>query len=143
VNELKARLTRLRLFQLAMIVSIPLFGRVAEIGGDPGSNSWTMWHWLVVGVVLWAIFGVSSIRSRILTRSQQALAKDASDLKALKQWDVGHIIGMAFAENIAMWGLVVRMVLGGALWQALLFYIASLILLLIWTPRLPKDFASN
>jgi hypothetical protein len=79
----------------------------------------------------------------MLARSQQALAKSASDPKALKQWESGHIIGMAFAENMVLWGLVVRMVLGGALWQALLFYTAGLILLLIWTPRLPISLAPN
>jgi hypothetical protein len=143
VNEFKAGLSKLRLFQLAMIVSIPMFGWVAEIDRDPGSDSWTLWHWLVTGLVLWMVFGATRIRSRLIARSRQALAKDASDPKALKPWVSGQIIGIAIAENIALWGLVVRMVLGGAFWQALLFYTASLILLLIWTPRLPIDLALN
>jgi hypothetical protein len=46
---------------------------------------------------------------------------------------------MAFAENIVLWGLLVRMVLGGALWQASLFYLFGLALLLYWTPRLPTE----
>jgi hypothetical protein len=48
---------------------------------------------------------------------------------------------MAFAESLALWGVVVRMVLGGALWQASLFYSVSLVLLLYWTPRLPTELA--
>jgi len=36
-----------------------------------------------------------------------------------------------------MGGLVVRMVFGGAFWQASLYYAAALFLLLLWTPRTP------
>ncbi len=77
----------------------------------------------------------------MLARAATALAKDASELKAVKQWEAGHVLGMAFAESLALWGVVVRMVLGGALWQASLFYSVSLVLLLYWTPRLPTELA--
>ena len=124
-----------------MIAAIPVFGRVAEIGRRPGSNSWTLWHWVVAGVALWIVFAGSSLRRRVLARAATALANDASNPKARKQWELGQVVGMAFAENIVLWGLLVRMVLGGALWQASLFYSVGLILLLYWTPRLPTVLA--
>jgi F0F1-type ATP synthase membrane subunit c/vacuolar-type H+-ATPase subunit K len=139
VDGLKARLGKLRLFQFAIIASIPMFGRVAEFGRPPGSSSWTVRHWVVAGLALWAVSSGASIRGLLISRAEKALAKDASDPKALKQWESGQVLGLAFAESLALWGFVVRTVLGGALWQALLFYSAGFLLVLFWTPRLPED----
>ena len=65
------------------------------------------------------------------------LVKDSSNLKALRQWKAGQIVGMAFAEAIVFYGVVVRMVLDGTLRQASSFFVAGLLLLLLWTPRMP------
>jgi F0F1-type ATP synthase membrane subunit c/vacuolar-type H+-ATPase subunit K len=138
MNEMmKAKLRKLRLIQLALIAVIPIFGWVAEIGRGRGSSDWTLGDWLVTGVALWAALGGFRLRRRMIGRSEEALAKDASNTKALKQWEAGHVIGLAMAGSVVLWGLVVRMVLGGALWQASLFYAAGLLLLLLWTPRTP------
>jgi hypothetical protein len=77
VNELKARLSKLRLVQIAIIASIPMFGWVAEISRDPGNSGWTLKHWLVTGLALWALAGGSRVHHRMLIRSEQELAKDA------------------------------------------------------------------
>lgn len=122
MNELKASLSKLRLFQLAMIVSIPMFGWVAEMARHPGSSSWTLRQWVVAALAFFDVLAGSSIRRQMLARAETALAKDASDPKALKQWESGQLLGMAFAESLVLWGLVVRMVLGGALSQASSFY---------------------
>lgn len=137
MDEMKSKLRKLRLIQFVLIAVIPIFGWVAEIGRDPGSSDWTLKHWLVTGVALWAAFGGFRLRRRLLDRSIQAPAQDASNPKALKQWEAGHLVGLAAAESVVLWGLVMRMVLGGALWQASMFYAAGLFLLLLWTPRIP------
>jgi hypothetical protein len=143
VNEVKSKLTKLRLIQWALIAAIPIFGWVAEIGRDPGSNDWTLRHWVVVALALWVALGGFRFRRRLLDRSSQELAKDSSNPKALKHWEAGNVIGLAMAEAVVQWGLVVRMVLGGALWQASLFYGVGLLLLLRWTPRMPTTPPSN
>jgi F0F1-type ATP synthase membrane subunit c/vacuolar-type H+-ATPase subunit K len=143
VNDLKARLGKVRLFQLAMIASIPMFGRVAEMGRPLGGGRWTLWHWAVAALALSAVLWGASMRGRVIVSSEKALARDACDPKALRRWESGQILGMAFAESIVLWGLVVRTVLGGALWQASVFYAAGFILLLFWTPRMPSGLASN
>ena len=143
MNEIKAKLTKLRLIQWALIAVIPILGWVAEIGRNPGSNDWTLRYWVVTGLALWTALGGFRVRRRVIFRSSQALAKDSSNPKALRQWEVGHVIGLAMAEGVVQWGLVVRMVLGGALWQASLFYAAGLLLLLLWTPRMPTPTVSN
>jgi hypothetical protein len=142
VIEMKAKLTKIRLIQWALIAVTPIFGWVAEIGRDPGSNDWTLRHWVVTGLALWTALGGFRLPRRVLRRSLQSLEKDSSNPK-VKQWEAGHIIGLAMAEGRFQWGLVVRMVLGGALWQASLFYAAGLLLLLLWTPRMPTTPAWN
>ena len=137
MSQMKPKLKKLRLIQLAMIAVIPIFGWVAEFRRDSGNNDWTLRHWLAAGLALWSAFGGFRHRHRLLFRSEQAAAKDASNPKALKQWEAGNLIGLASAESLVLWGLVVRMVLGGALWQASFFYAVGLFLLLLWTPRIP------
>ena len=140
---MKSKLGKLRLIQLAQLVAIPLFARVAESIRAPGNGNWTLWHWLTVGLALYAALVGFFFRRRLIHRSDEALAKDASDPKALKQWEVGHLIGMSMAEGIAIWGVVVRMVIGGTLWQASLFYATGVLLLLLWTPRMPITVSSQ
>jgi|SRR5277367_3201254 len=134
---MKSKLGKMRLIQSAYIVAIPLFGWVAESVHGRGSNDWTLWHWLMTGLALYAVLGGFFLRRKLMRRSEEALAKDASNPKALKQWQAGQLIGFACAEAIVLYGVVVRMVIGGALWQASLFYAVGLLLMLLWTPRLP------
>jgi hypothetical protein len=134
---MKSELGKIRLIQAAFIVAILLFVRVAESVRGRGSNDWTLWHWVMTGLALYAAWVGFFFRRKLLRRSEEALTKDASNPKALKQWQAGHLMGFAFAEAIVLYGVVVRMVLGGALWQASLFYAAGLFLLLLWTPRMP------
>jgi hypothetical protein len=114
LRRMKAKLTKIRLIQWALIAVTPIFGWAAEIGRDPGSNDWTLPHWVVTGLTLWTALGGFRLRRQVLHCSLQSLEKDSSNPKALKQWEAGHIIGLAMTEGVVQWGLVVRMVLGGA-----------------------------
>jgi F0F1-type ATP synthase membrane subunit c/vacuolar-type H+-ATPase subunit K len=143
VNEMKSKLWKLRLFQVAHIMAVPFFGWIGESVRGHGSSAWTLWHWLMAGLALYAALGGFFFRRTLMRRSEDALAKDATDPKALKQWETSQIIGMSMAEGVVVMGLVVRVVLGGTLWQASLFYAVGLLLLLLWTPRLPTKPASN
>jgi len=137
VSEIERRLRKLLLIQWALIVSVLILAGVPEIASVPVGGHWGMPHWFVTGLALWGALGGSRLRQRLLRRSREGLARDGSDPKGLKQWEVGNVIGLAMAEGVAFWGLAMRFVLNGALWQASLFYAASLVLLLYWTPRMP------
>jgi hypothetical protein len=76
-------------------------------------------------------------------RAEEKLEKNFADAKATKQWEAGHIISLAMAEGVAFWGLAIRMVFHGTLWQASLFYVMALFLLLLWTPRMPITSSST
>lgn len=143
VDKFRSKLRKLRLVQWALIAAVLMFVGVGELGGSPGSNDWTWQHWLVTGIALWAVWGGFRFRRRMLSRSKSTLAKDASDPRAAKQWQAGQLVALWIAQNIALLGLLVRVALGGALWQASMFYAASLALLLLWTPRLPTEPATT
>jgi F0F1-type ATP synthase membrane subunit c/vacuolar-type H+-ATPase subunit K len=92
---------------------------------------------VMMGLALYGAVGGFFLRRKLMRCSEEALRMDAANPKALKQWQAGHIIGFASAESIVIWGVALRMVLGGTLWQASLFYAGGLFLLLLWTPRMP------
>lgn len=140
---MKSKLGKLRLIQSVYILTIPLFVWIAESTRGRGRSDWTLWHWVITGLALWAVSGGFRIRRRLIRRAEEALAKDASNPKTLRQWQAGQFIGMPFAESIVLCGVLVRMVIGGALWQASLFYALGLLLMLLWTPRMPTTPASK
>jgi|SRR5271166_332740 len=143
MTEIASKLRKLRLIQLVLIAAIPILGYIAEMGRPHGLDNWTARHWLVAAVALWGGWVGLRYRHRMTRRSLNAFAKDASDPKALRQWEVANLVALTMAEGVAYWGLVVRMVLKGSLWQASLFYAAGLFLLFLWTPRLPITPASD
>jgi hypothetical protein len=141
-NQMESAFKKVRLIQWALLVTIPLFAGVAEIGRGSGSSEWTWRQWLAMGFAVWSVSGAFRFRSRLVHRSKEKLMNDATDAKAGKQWEVGQIISLAMAEGVAFWGLVIRMAFNGTLWQASIFYVMALFLLLLWTPRLPNMTAS-
>ena len=134
---------KVRLIRWALLLAIPLLAWVAEIGRDRGSSDWTWRHWLVMGLCIWSVSAAFRLRSRLLRRSKEKLMNNAADAKAAKQWEAGQIISLAMAEGVAYYGLVVRMVFHGTLWQASTFYLMAALLLLFWTPRMPSRTAST
>ena len=138
---MKSKLGKLRLLQTAQVVAVPLFAWVAESGRGHGSDAWTSWHWVMVGFSVYAAVGGFFIRRRMIPRSEEALSNEPNP-RAVKQWEMGQLVGLSMAEGVVVCGVVVRVFLGGALWQASLFYAVGLFLLLLWTPRLSIKTAS-
>jgi hypothetical protein len=134
---------KVRLIQWALLAAIPLFAWVAEIGRGSGSSDWTWRHWLVIGLAIWSVSGAFRLRGRLLRSSKEKLMNDVADAKAVKQWEAGQVISLAMAEGVTGWGLVVRMVFHGALWQASIFYVVAVFLLLLWSPHMPSGTAST
>ncbi|SRR5579871_16453 len=134
---------KVRLIQRALLLSIPLFAGIAEIGRGRGTSDWTWRHWLAVGLCIWSVSGAFRLRSRLLRRSNEKLMNNVADAKAAKQWETGHVVALAMAEGVAFWGLVIRMAFHGTLWQASIFYVMGLLLLLLWMPRVPSETGST
>jgi len=135
LNPSRIDKVNMRLVQAVLIIAIPLFALLAEVGRDHGRDRWTSLDWLMSGLATWCIFEGFRFRRLWVFPSQRLLANDAGNSKALRRWKAGQLIVLAMAEAVAWYGLVVRMVLHGTLWQASVFYAVGLFLLLLWTPR--------
>jgi hypothetical protein len=137
-HQMESTIKRLRLIRWALLASIPLFAWVAEIGRGSGSSDWTWRHWLAIGCAVWSISGAFRVRGRLLRSSKEKSVNDAAAAKGAKQWEAGQVFSLGVAESVASWGLAIRMVFHGTLWQASIFYVMGAFLLLLWTPRMPS-----
>jgi len=94
-------LRKLRLIHLVFIVSIPLCAWVAQSSCPSNSSDWTLWHWVITGLAVYSAFVGFFYRRKLMRSSEAALRGDASNSKALKQWQAAQIVSMAAAEAIA------------------------------------------
>ena len=94
-------LRKLRLIHLVFIVSIPLCAWVAQSSCPSNSSDWTLWHWVITGLAVYSAFVGFFYRRKLMRSSEAALRGDASNSKALKQWQSAQIVSMAAAEAIA------------------------------------------
>jgi hypothetical protein len=75
------------------------------------------------------------LRSRMIGPSEESLRSNPSDESALKKWRTGVFVSLVMASTIVLFGLVLKFM--SATWNvAGWFFIAGILLLLIWTPRL-------
>ena len=135
MSEATLSLKQLRLIQIGLIIATIVFAMIAEIGRGPGSEEWTGRDWIVAGLALWLISSGFTVRRRIGKRVGKLSMQQRSDEKISRMQRVGQLFRLGIAQSVASWGMVLRMVLHGALWQASIFYAVGLFLLLLWTPR--------
>jgi hypothetical protein len=87
----KSMLRKLRLIHLVFIVSIPLCAWVAQSSCPSNSSDWTLWHWVITGLAVYSAFVGFFYRRKLMRSSEAALRGDASNSKALKQWQAAQI----------------------------------------------------
>src|SRR6266576_6977246 len=100
VQQIEPALAKLRLIQAAFVVAMPLFVCITQSVCGHGCGDWTVWHWVMTGLALYAASGGFFFRRRLMRRSEEALRKDPANPKSLKKWQAAQIIGMPFAETI-------------------------------------------
>jgi len=91
---------------------------------------------LAIGMLGVALF----VRSRMVTPAREKLELDAGDSPTLNRWRIGTLLSLVLAESVALCGFVLR-IMGATLSQASPLYLAAILVMLIWTPRL--DLASS
>ena len=130
-------LHQLRLIHLVFILCVPFFAWIAERAPEQSSGA-TPVYWILVAAGLGSAAAGIRVGGRLLSSLDP---KDATgDLPEIRihRWKTGHFVRVASAESVALYGVITRMTLGLTLWFAVPFYVVSLCLLLLWTPRLPK-----
>lgn len=80
-------------------------------------------------------------RARTVQPARETLRRRPGETAALASWRAGSLVALVACESVALCGFALRLV-GHPLAQALPFYLVSVVLMLVWTPRLdapPRD----
>lgn len=131
-------LGQMRLLHWIFLVSVVLVAVAAEVVPDLEVEGQL---WIIVPVL--AVLGVGEIgmgammRRRNLEQAESILRQAPEDPKGWEKWRAGTFLGFTFAMTICLFGAVARIVVG-SLPTALPFYLVAVLLLLVWSPRLPE-----
>ena len=135
-----AALRTIRLFQIAMLVSIGIYAVVGELAGR---------HLTTDAKALYAISFASIslvgailvVRKTLVLQSEGELRLKPGDPVIVARWKTGYIVTYALCEALGLFGLVLR-ILGFALAQVWPYYAGSFVLLLLFWPRMPEGRAT-
>lgn len=140
MDLIQATLNKLRIIQLLVIFTVAISAVVA-LSWNRSVSPWSMAHsWIALLAVFCLVEGVY-LRHRFVSPATAALVADPTNARMLKRWEAWQILTLALAGAIALYGFVIRIVFRGASQESLGFYIAGIILLVVWTPRMPAGVA--
>lgn len=134
---MESALRRLRLVQIAMLVSIALYVFVGEAAaGRTAAPNTTVFH--AISFVSISIVGaIFVVRRTLVVPSEVRLREKPDDGVLLTRWRTGFICTYVLCEALALLGLVLRMV-GFALAQVWPYYVGGFALMLLCWPRRPR-----
>lgn len=131
-----AALRSVRVVQIAMLVSIGMFVVVGEMASRPLTPDATVLYAIsfasisVVGAIL-------VVRKTLVLQSEAQLRERPEDTAILDRWRMGYIVTYVLCEALALFGLVLRIV-GFPLVSVWPYYAASVVLFLLFWPRVPR-----
>ena len=128
----------LNMIRAALIFAIAVYmfiGEQVAVGRAVPINAMLFQILAVVAVV--NIVLILIIRRSMVTPSFGVLQKNQADSSALTRWRGGYILTYALCEAIALYGFVLR-VLGLSYRMVVPFYLASFILMIFFSPRVPE-----
>jgi len=129
-----------RLVQIAMLVSIVLYVVVGELIGHTGAANNGLFYGMSLASI--SILGAAVVVRRTLVLPAEALLREKpTDLLVQARWKTGYIFLYALCESLALFGLVLR-IAGFTLAHVWGFYLGGFLLLLLFSPRVPRSPAS-
>ncbi len=134
MSLLESSLRQMRIIHLALLLSVPLYVFAGEYLGPSEPRDVKLLQ-LALGAFAVADLGIAYFFRQRLRAAEEALRVKSEDAAALGSWRVASVISLVICESTAVLGFALRM-LGATLWQATPFYAVSLVLLLVWVPRL-------
>jgi Mn2+/Fe2+ NRAMP family transporter len=131
-----------RLIQVAMLVSIALYAVVGEkfahtlTRGFTSNPADTLFH--ALSFISISIVGATVVlRRTLILPSEAVLKKKPDDNLAAARWRAGYVFIYALCEILGLFGLVLRMD-GFTLVNIWGFYLGGFLLLLLYSPRVPR-----
>lgn len=135
MGQAAAALRQMRIVHAVFVVAVLLFVLEAELlAGNGKINSPT----LLVAIAVVAILDVQiayAFRRITLYPALRKLRLDPNNSDALKRWRSSTMVSLVLALTVGLYGLVLRF-LGAARLVSWPFYLAALILILVWSPQL-------
>ena len=129
-----------RLVQIAMLVSIVLYVVLGELVGHTGAANNGLFYGMSLASI--SILGAAFVVRRTLVLPAEALLKEKpADPLVQARWKTGYIFLYALCEALALFGLILR-IAGFTLAHVWGFYLGGFLLLLLFSPRVPRSQAS-
>jgi hypothetical protein len=136
MDSVQTTLRKLRILQLLVILLVAASGILA-LFWNKSASTWSMADSWILLIALFCLAEGFYLRRRFVSPATAALTANPSNAQILKRWEAWQVVTLALAGAIALYGFVIRVVLRGTIQQSLGFYIAGIILLLMWSPRTP------
>lgn len=132
-----ATLRLLRIIQMVLLISVVLYAVAGEFAGPQEARDVKQIRLILIALAGALLMAIGALRQRMISPAQEVLRSQPEDAQALARWRAGTIVTFALVEAGALYGLVLRL-LGATLQQALPFYAAAAVLLVVFTPRRPE-----
>ena len=125
----------LQVVRFAMLISIVLY--LVMVVQLPAHTAPNPLLFRVLALLAVANVGVLFFLRRVFVDGPtEALRTSPQDPAALAKWKSGHILTWAFAEAIALYGLVLHF-LGFSMREISPFFLAGALLIVVFGPKLP------
>jgi len=128
----------IRVVHGVMIVSIFWYALASEYLFPHQENG--LDRTIAIGFVVTCVLTIGIaliVRARMITPALAALQKAPDDAAALGRWRSGAVASDVFANAVALYGSGLRGI-GGTLADSAPFYIAGLVLMVLWWPKPPE-----
>ena len=127
----------LNMIRAALIFAIAVYMFIGEkvAAGSAGPLNAMLFQILAVVAVVNIVL-ILIVRRSMVTPAAAVLQTNSGDSLALTRWRGGYIATYALCEAVALYGFVLR-VLGFSYRMVVPFYLASFILMIYFSPRVP------
>jgi hypothetical protein len=123
-----------------MLVSIVLYVVVGELVGHRGAANNGLFYGMSLASI--SLLGVAFVVRRTLVLPAEALlGQKPADPLVQARWRTAYICLYALCEALALFGLILR-IAGFTLANVWGFYLGGFLLLLLFSPRVPRSQAS-
>jgi len=138
-KAMKVALRTVRLFQIAMLVSVVLYVVVGELVRPVTSAHPTLLYFASVASI--SIIGAMLVvRRTLVLQSEEQLRQKPGDALVLSRWKTGYIVTFLLCELVALFGLSLRLV-GFSRSHVWPYYAGGFALLLLFWPTRPRGVA--
>jgi hypothetical protein len=134
VSPVRKLITELRVIQLMLLITIILFGVFVKGLQPTNAIKKTLNIELILVGMVDAVIALG-LRGKYFGPAESAVLEKPADMDAVMRWRKWTITSLVFAYSLGIYGFALAMY-GAQRVEFLLFFGVSIVLLLLWTPRL-------